>query len=218
MSRLAININRELKIFDSLFNKMAYKHEASTLFDDFLTIVICCFGFGTNEHLYFETIKRYTSEELNLFAKMLGELMSIYSKAKTDEQWIDPLGDYYEFLASSSKKSKLGQFFTPPSLCNMMAQIVISEKWGQTINEPCCGSGRMILAANQITKGNYYVCQDLDPICAKMTAVNLAFHEIKCEVHCMDTLRMNDLRFSFYINYEFWKVKTPHIIMKKPTN
>lgn len=218
MSRLAINIDRELKPFNSLFDKMAYKYDASVLFHDLLTIIICCFGFGTNEELYFETIKRYKKEELTTFAKMMGELLLIYSKAKTDNRWVDPLGDYYEFLASSSKKSALGQFFTPPSLCDMMAIMVTGKEWGQTINEPCSGSGRMVLAMNNQTKGNYYVCQDLDPICAKMTAINLAMHEIKCEVHCMDSLRMDDLRFSFYINHQFWKVKTPHIIMKMPTD
>mgnify|MGYP006175979763 CR=1 FL=1 len=61
---LEISENRELKEFNSLFDKLAYKYEPSTLFDDFLTIYICCFGFGTNEYLYFETIKRYKKDEL----------------------------------------------------------------------------------------------------------------------------------------------------------
>lgn len=215
---LEISENRELKEFNSLFDKLTYKYEPSTLFDDFLTIYICCFGFGTNEDLYFETIKRYKKDELLIFAKLMGELLQIYSKAKTENCWVDPLGNFYEFLASKSKKSALGQFFTPPHLCDMMAKIIDNGEWGQTINEPCSGSGRMILAFDNSTKGNYYVCQDLDPICAKMTAINLAMHEIKCEVHCMDAIQMNNLRFSFFINYHFWKLKTPHIIMKMPSD
>lgn len=214
---LEVTENRELKEFNSLFNKMSYKYDATTLFDDLLTIIICCFGFGTNEELYFETIKRYKKEELTTFAKMMGELLLIYSKAKTQNCWVDPLGNFYEFLASKSKKSRLGQFFTPSHLCEMMAQLLDNGEWGQTINEPCSGSGRMVLAFDNSTKGNYYVCQDLDPICAKMTAINLAMHEIKSEVHCMDTIGNRDLRFSFYINHQIWKTKTPHIIMKKPS-
>jgi type I restriction enzyme M protein len=94
----------------------------------------------------------------------------------------------------------------------MMASFVIEkDNFGQTINEPCSGSGRMVLAANQVTKGNYYVCEDLDPICCKMTAINLCFHEIRGEVHCHDTLKMDKPRFSLATNYEFWKNNTHSI-------
>jgi len=213
----AVTINRELKNFYSLFQKIGIRHNYISVFDDFLTVFICCFGFGTNEELYLQTIKKYKREELDTLAKMMGELLLIYEDAKNKNKWIDPLGDFYEFLSSQSKKSALGQFFTPSALCDMMAKMVDDGEWGKTVNEPCSGSGRMVLALNNSTKGNYYVCQDLDPMCAKMTAINLCMHEIKSEVHCMDTLRMADLRFSFYINHEFWKVQTPHIIMKYPS-
>lgn len=214
MSKAVITINRELKEFNSLFSQLGYKFDYITVFDDILTIIICCFGFGTNEELYFQTIKKYSKEELNLFAKMIGELLIIYSKAKADNRWVDPLGDYYEFLASNSKKSALGQFFTPANICDMMAIMVAPKDWDSTINEPCSGSGRMVLAMNKQVKGCYYVCQDLDPMCAKMTAINCLMHEIKCEVHCMDALRMDKIYTSYFINHEFWKLKTPHIIQK----
>jgi type I restriction enzyme M protein len=218
MRNEAVKINRELKNFDSLFQKIGIRHDYISVFDDFLTVFICCFGFGTNEELYLQTIKKYSREELEILARMMGELLRIYSEAKAKNRWVDPLGDFYEFLSSQSKKSALGQFFTPPALCDMMVKMVDDGEWGKTVNEPCSGSGRMVLAFNQSTKGNYYVCQDLDPMCTKMTAINLCMHEIKSEVHCMDTLKMSDIRFSFYINYELWKLETPHIIMKTPSN
>lgn len=217
MRNEAVTINRELKTFDSLFQKIGIRHDYISVFDDFLTVFICCFGFGTNEELYLQTIKKYTRAELDILAQMMGELLLIYSKAKTENRWVDPLGDFYEFLSSQSKKSALGQFFTPPSVCDLMAQLMDDKQWGKTVSEPCSGSGRMVLAFNQSTKGNYYVCQDLDPMCTKMTAINLCMHEIKSEVHCMDTLRMSDIRFSFFINHQFWKLKTPHIIMQNPS-
>lgn len=218
MRNNAIQIYRELKSFDSLFSKMAYRHEPSTVFSDLLTIKICCFGFGTNEVLYHETIKRYSREELDIMAKLMAELLLIYSKAKADDRWVDPLGDYYEFLSSSSKKSALGQFFTPPAVCDMMAIMVSDGDWDKTINEPCSGSGRMVLAMNNQVKGSYYVCQDLDPICCKMTVVNCLMHEIKCEVHCMDVIRMDKIYTSYYVNHQFWKLQTPHVIQKAPLN
>lgn len=217
MKNDAVTINRELKVFDSLFQKIGIRHNYITVFDDFLTVFICAFGFGTNEELYLQTIKKYERQELEILCQMSGEMIKIYFDAKQKNHWVDPLGDFYEFLSSKSKKSALGQFFTPPAICDMMAKIIDDGEWGKTVNEPCSGSGRMVLALNNSTKGNYYVCQDLDPMCAKMTAINLCMHEIKSEVHCMDTIKMDDLRFSFYINHDIWKLKVPHIIMKTPS-
>jgi type I restriction enzyme M protein len=84
------------------------------------------------------------------------------------------------------------------------------------INEPCAGSGRMILASNQIAKGNYFIAQDLDAICCKMTAINMCMHEVRGEVHNMDTLRIADLRMSYSVNYDFYKHKTLLILLKRP--
>jgi type I restriction enzyme M protein len=211
-------IKSELRPFNALFGTLQYRHEISTVFDDLLTIIICCMGRGTNEKLYFETIKKYTKEELNTFPKMLAELVKLYEDARLNEDWCDPLGEYYEALASNYKKSNFGQFFTPKEVCDLMAQLTItSNEWGKNIYEPCSGSGRLVLAGNKVAEGNYYVCEDLDPICAKMTAINLCFHHIRGEVLCRDVLRQSEPRFSFMVNYEFWKHKTPVIFMYMPS-
>ncbi|WP_271407303.1 N-6 DNA methylase [Tenacibaculum soleae] len=211
------DVPSELKNFNSLFFSFKYKYDLYNLFDDLLTILICCFARGTEEKLYFETIKKYEKKELQIFAKLLAELIIIYERAKHTETWADPLGEYYEALASGSKKSNFGQFFTPKSICNLMAQITVNpNNWGAKINEPCSGSGRLILASNQITKGNYYVAQDLDAICCKMTAINMCLHEIRGEVHNMDTLRLSIPRMSYSINFNYHKHKTPIILLKRP--
>ncbi|WP_298119369.1 N-6 DNA methylase [Flavobacterium sp.] len=203
------DVPKELKIFNSLFYEFHYKFDLSQIFDDLLTMIICAMGHQTQEDLYLQTIKKYNRQEIDIFCKLFGELMKIYNQNKTFGIWCDPLGDYYECLASNYKKSSFGQFFTPRPICDFMAKILFdSNDWGKTMNEPTCGSGRMILAANQHCKGNYYVCEDLDPICCKMTAINLCFHEIRAEIHCHDALMMNNYRFSLVTNYEFWKHET----------
>ncbi|KAA2218253.1 N-6 DNA methylase [Maribacter flavus] len=208
-------VPRELKNFNSLFNSLIYRHDVSTIFDDFLTVFICCFARGTQEPLYFETIKRYNRKELDLFAKMMGELIILYAKAKNDDDWIDPLGDYYEVLAGQYKKSRLGQFFTPKPLCDLMAEISLTgSSWGKTVNDCACGSGRMLLSSNKVVQGNYYVAQDLDPICCKMSAINLCMHGIRAEVHQMDTLRMTKPHRSYLINPKFHEHKTHLILIK----
>ncbi|MDN3665623.1 N-6 DNA methylase [Algibacter miyuki] len=210
------DVPSELKNFNSLFFSFQYKYDLYNLYDDLLTLIICCLARQTEERLYFETIKKYEKKELTTFAHLMGELFIIYNNSKTFGEWCDPLGEYYECLASNSKKSAFGQFFTPKAVCDMMANFVTPKDWGKQINEPCSGSGRMILASNQITKGNYFIAQDLDPICCKMTAINMAMHEIRGEVHNMDTLRMANLRMSYSINFDFYKHKTPLILLKRP--
>ncbi len=211
------DVPSELKNFNSLFSAFKYKYDLYSLYDDLLTIIICCLAHQTEEKLYFETIKKYTKEELNNFARLFAELLIIYNRAKTAERWTDPLGEYYEILASNSKKSAFGQFFTPAPICDMIAQMTIGKnEWGKNINEPCSGSGRFILAANHQAMGNYFVAQDLDSICCKMTAINMCLHEIRGEVHNMDTIRMTDLRVSYSINYDFHKHKTPLIVVIRP--
>jgi hypothetical protein len=38
--------------------------------------------------------------------------------------WSDMLGEYYQFIASQGKASAMGQFFTPQTLCEVMARII----------------------------------------------------------------------------------------------
>jgi type I restriction enzyme M protein len=207
------DVPKELKDFNSLFFGFEYKYNLNEVFDDLLTVIICAMGRGTQDELYLKTIEKYSRKELDIFCRLFAELTKIYAFHIDSNDWCDPLGEYYECLTGNYKKSNFGQYFTPKSICNLIAGITIDpDNFGLKINEPCSGSGRMVLAANKMAKGNYYVCEDLDPICCKMTAINLCFHEIRGEVHCHDSLKMDKPRFSVATNYEFWKNKTHSIL------
>ncbi len=43
----------------------------------------------------------------------------------------------------------------------------------RTVNDPCCGSGRMLLSAAKIQPSWQFVGQDVDLRCVRMTAINL---------------------------------------------
>ena len=209
-----ISLPFELKAFNNAFNTLVNKHEPTRIYDDFLTIVICCMARQTQEDLYLLTVKSYTREELNTFAKMFAELVIIYGENNAKHTWCDPLGDFYEELATRYKKSKLGQFFTPKSVCNLMAQFTHQpNQWGLKINDPCVGSGRLLLAANHLAPGNYFVAQDLDPICCKMAAINLCFHNVRAEVHCMNSLGVDKPFNSYAVNYNWHKNKVRNILI-----
>lgn len=207
----------DLKTFNSHFSSLAMKYEAHTIFDDLLSLIICCMAHGKAEYQYFKIIEKYEKKEIDFFCRMFAELMMIYNEAKKNNDWCDPLGEYYELLASNYKKSNFGQFFTPKAVCDLMVQLTMEPTWGKNINEPCCGSGRLILASNNYAEGNYYICEDLDPICCKMTAINLCFHDIRAEIHCHNVLTRSNKRFTYIVNYEHWKHKTNTIFLVQPS-
>lgn len=62
----------------------------------------------------------------------------------------DILGDAYEYLigkfADITKRKKAGEFYTPRSVVRMMVDI-LDPKAGETIYDPACGTGGMLLGA-----------------------------------------------------------------------
>ncbi len=118
------------------------------------------------EKMYMDTISRYTKEEAEIFAEMLGLLAMAL-----EDRMEDVLGGIYMSSGMGSKAA--GQFFTPYHLSELCGKIVIPEpdKDGKyRINEPSCGGGGMIIAAAAALKDkgiNYQrkmevVAQDLD--------------------------------------------------------
>ena len=88
-------------------------------------------------------LEDFAKPELNLRPSRIGNL--------------DVIGNAYEYLiknfaASSGKKA--GEFYTPPEVSELMAEIV-DPKEGDEICDPACGSASLLLkCANQIRKGN----------------------------------------------------------------
>jgi hypothetical protein len=48
----------------------------------------------------------------------------------------------------------------------------------KSVCDPCCGSGRMLLAAGEMQPGWEFVGQDIDLRCVRMTAINLALRNL----------------------------------------
>lgn len=99
---------------------------------------------------------------------------------------VDALGDVYMSAISFGEH---GQFFTPQSVADVMAEVTTPEvKDGQSICDPCCGSGTLLLAAAKKNPRARFVGIDLDERCAKMCALNIALRELSGTVYCGNTL------------------------------
>jgi type I restriction enzyme M protein len=95
----------------------------------------------------------------------------------------DLLGDAYEYLmrhfATEAGKSK-GQFYTPAEVSRIMARVVgigQKTKQDQTIYDPTCGSGSLLLkAADQAPKGMTIYGQEMDNATWALARMNMILH------------------------------------------
>jgi type I restriction enzyme M protein len=95
----------------------------------------------------------------------------------------DLLGDAYEYLmrhfATESGKSK-GQFYTPAEVSRIMAQVVgigANTKPDQTIYDPTCGSGSLLLkAADEAPRGITVYGQEMDVATWALARMNMILH------------------------------------------
>lgn len=95
----------------------------------------------------------------------------------------DLLGDAYEYLmrnfATESGKSK-GQFYTPAEVSRVMAQVIgirHSTSQLQTLFDPTCGSGSLLLkAADEAPHGITIYGQEMDLATANLAKMNMILH------------------------------------------
>lgn len=203
------DVPTELREFNKVFNELgAYRWDCGDVFDDFLDFMIACLS-PTGDKELAEMLKKKYGKEYGVFSRMMGAMMEAYRSGTYRNNWFDGLGLYYECIASGSKASRLGQFFTPPTLCDMMAIMSSGTdaddyeeptEW-KTVNDPCSGSGRLLLAFNAQSPKNYFYGGDIDRICAKMTAVNMCLHAMHGQAICGNSLWLDeDWYFGFQIN------------------
>ena len=84
---------------------------------------------------------------------LLKDLIEHFSRISFGNQNIasDVLGDAYEYLIkkfADATNKKAGEFYTPRSVVRLMIDM-LAPKEGQTIYDPACGTGGMLLAAVQ---------------------------------------------------------------------
>ncbi len=186
--------------FNKLFEALLYRHDVPTVFDDFLTLTLSALAIGRAESVYEETIKRYRPEDQSMFGRMFAELFLAYDeRSSPDGGWADILGHFFEEHNGKFGRDARGQFFTPETVCNFMAQITAADAVADgdepiTVNDCAVGSGRNLIAHSRLHPSNrtrcFYVGQDIDHRCVKMTAINMAMYGMRGVSIHMDTLRM----------------------------
>jgi type I restriction enzyme M protein len=152
-----------------------------------------------------------TSGQRILDDDRLAALVAILSQQRLGLEDVEPdlFGRAYEYLLrkfSEGSGSSAGEFFTPPEAAQLMARILDPEP-GQTVYDPCCGSGGLLIKAHLRLVEKYAVRsnggkrlppdvaplrlfgQDIGPEKFAMTRMNAVIHDMEAEVALSDTMR-----------------------------
>ena len=159
------------------------------------------------------------------FAGLTFQWLHDVATAMERGEWLDVFGILYEEMyLSRGKASRTGQFFTPQSVSDLVAQIGTqkAEDHG-TVNDCAAGSGRLLLAHymekskldHRAGRRFEYVAQDNDPIACKMCALNFMVHGMNGRVECRDTLRMTEPTVVYVINEVKYPISTPYYSVRK---
>jgi type I restriction enzyme M protein len=190
---------------------IAYRHHFSNVFDDFLKMAVCAFSYGKMEAEYERIASKYNDEEKKGFGIALAAMINDYELASCKAgSWNDVLGNVFEETNSRFTASASGQFFTPVTLCNLMAQLTCSKdeiKDNITVNDCSCGSSRNLIAHSRLHPNNrlktFYVGQDLDERCINMSVLNFLMFGMKGYV-----IHMNTLTLDIYKGYRIYLPET----------
>lgn len=145
---------------------------------------------GQYEERYMETIRRYNNDRP--IGKRPADYFAIAWSLlyqETVKKNKDILGTIFEEQITFGEN---GQFFTPAHIADVMAKMIGKGnlKLNQTVYDPCCGSGRMLLGASKENPEATFYGTDIDLRCTKMAVINMFLFDLNAEIYWGDSLRM----------------------------
>lgn len=193
-----------LSTLENAILQLAYGQHVFTVFRHFVELsaialsnVADPINKEVREAQYLSIVKQYKPEQFQQFPSILGMLTLCLKHEPTDV-----LGVLYQHLEIQNERT--GQFFTPYPVCQAMAKMLVydskhlfEEKEFIRAQEPCVGSGAMVIALAQALREegiNYQqklhvTAIDLDIVAIHMAYVQLTLLHIPALILHGDTLR-----------------------------
>lgn len=147
------------KDFLNEFNKLTRTHRPFDVWRDFVIMFACAisnpldkFHYKDREERYLSIIHKYSKDEQMIFPK-LAAYTTMALDANPEQDFLGKM-----FMDLGLGNNSAGQFFTPYSVCQLMADVVTSdldnnlqdklEKQGYiSLADECCGAGATLIAA-----------------------------------------------------------------------
>lgn len=190
-----------------MFEGLQGRHLLWQLWQDAMTMIACAISNQIDhryreerEQLYMQTVGHYTHEEAAVFPQIFAEIVE--QLEKDPEQ--DFLGDLYMQLDLGSHWA--GQFFTPYSVCKMMAAINFqpiidpADVHPIVVNDCACGGGATLIAAAHAFRHSIwgtglnpqhylsFQAQDISTVTALMCYIQLSLQGYAAKIKVGDTL------------------------------
>lgn len=159
--------------------------------------------YDRREERYKQIIKKYKPQEQQAMSKIFAKIFALLSSVVYDNgAFNDYLGEI--FMRTKQGNSKCGQFFTPYHVSKLCAKMVITNPTENqtkdeiiTINDPCCGSGGMLIAGLDVLQNDYHVSYahdcfieagDIDARCVHMAYLQLSLAGVPAIIKHQDAL------------------------------
>lgn len=148
-----------------------------------------------------------TSGERIISDNSLIVLIGVHSKYRLgiNDVQADIIGRAYEYLLrkfAEGSGSSAGEFFTPPEVARLMGCVLDPEP-GETVYDPCCGSGGLLIKCALRFREKYsdkstaaplkYFGQEWLALTSAMTKMNVFLHNMEAEIAIGDS--MNNPKF-----------------------
>lgn len=129
------------KRISRLWDKVLYKADIDQFFD------IALAALERREDDYLDLVNGVDKDVLNCYVEIFSELLAYF----IDGNYGDPLGTFYMDRFSHGRG---GEYYTPWNVAYMMAKMLDPTE-NDTICDPCCGSGILLLATRCIIHEKY---------------------------------------------------------------
>ena len=123
--------------------------------------------------------------------ELLRQLVELFNKYDLGGEEVSPdiLGDAYEHILMkfAPQKAKEGEIYTPREVIRLMVEI-LDPKPGESVYDPCCGSGGMLIISHlhvaekygeEETRKLFLSGQERNPEIYAVCQMNLILHDIK---------------------------------------
>lgn len=168
------------KEFIKKFNELSYGISAWEAWSDMITLFADTLSIAFDPASRAKRVKEAEDIKKKYDREKIVELISILGAAYEENPRQDFLGSIFMYLGLGDHYK--GQFFTPYSVAEMMSKLTVTDgksgKEYETIVDPCCGAGAMLIAAaNNIS--NYkekalFVGQDIARMTGLMCYIQLS--------------------------------------------
>lgn len=184
--------NDRQRELEKLYNQLCHRYSRYEVWQDMVVMIACTIAnavdkrhFDEREAMYMRIVPKYSKEELDIFPAFFTHIVM----GMEENPDCDFLGELYMNLELGNKHA--GQFFTPYSVCQLMAECSIDDDYLKkqlekdgwiSVNDCACGAGAtLVAAANHFRKIgiNYqtqamFVAQDVDMTVGLMCYIQLS--------------------------------------------